>query len=222
MNNRHKVRLIDGVLYDPWSPEGPAPSPETVAYGLAHLCRYGGHSRRFYSVAEHTIWCALYLAVDGDTELLASFADGIIENHAHGVFTSRLIRPERIRLALLGLVHDAPEGAGLVDMLGPVLRHEEMTPYKQAHTRCYAWLLNNWGTALPTQQESADVKAVDVGILGAEMAIRPHGTVLDGSGEDLLAWVGFDLATKHNLARGGHRQVAETWFATFTVLKGRL
>ena len=29
--------------------------PEDVAYALARLCRYNGHTRRFFSVAEHTL-----------------------------------------------------------------------------------------------------------------------------------------------------------------------
>lgn len=35
--------------------------PEDVAYSLSRLCRYNGHTRRFYSVAEHTIVMADYL-----------------------------------------------------------------------------------------------------------------------------------------------------------------
>jgi hypothetical protein len=39
------------------------PAPETIepidiAVGLARECRFGGHTKRFYSVAEHSMWCA--------------------------------------------------------------------------------------------------------------------------------------------------------------------
>ena len=221
--NRCKVHLIDGVFYDLWAPSGPVPAPATIAYGLAHLCRYGGHTKRFYSVAEHTIWCALRLATAGlKSEDFMSMADHLGDGHAPvTVFTSPWITPENVRLALLGLIHDAPEGCGLVDVPGPILRHEEMIPYKQAHVRCYDWLSKGWGIELPTISVHEVVKKVDTDILGAEMAIRPLGA-RDGNGENLPQWEGFNLASKHNLAQYGTRHVAEVWLAVFTVLKGRL
>ena len=30
-----------------------------IAYGLARECRFGNHTKKFYSVAEHSVWCML-------------------------------------------------------------------------------------------------------------------------------------------------------------------
>lgn len=62
-----------------------------IAHALGKLCRYGGHSRRFYSVAEHCARLARWVAQrTGDTQL-----------------------------ALEALLHDATEGY-LVDMPRPI------------------------------------------------------------------------------------------------------
>jgi hypothetical protein len=33
--------------------------PIDIAYGLARECRFGNHTKEFYSVAEHSVWCML-------------------------------------------------------------------------------------------------------------------------------------------------------------------
>lgn len=213
--NRFRVRLVDGKLYDPWSPSGPVPEPETVAYGLARLCRYGGHVRRSYSVAEHSIWIALNLACGGhDNEAFEKAAYGIMNAHTEAFFVTP---PDRAQLALFGLIHDAPEGCGLVDVPGPVLRHEEMKAYKQAHDCCIAWLCDGWG--IPKPPWPKEVKETDISILGAEMNIRPfvYDAEEPGSGEDLQEWPRIDLAEKSCL--WDPLYTGATWLNAFKVLK---
>ena len=201
----------------PLAPCWCGPESETIAHGLSNLNRYGGHTRRPLSVAEHSLWCAVYLACDGaDNELFRTRADGVANNKPlEWVWT---MHP---RLALLALIDDAPEGCGLVDVPGPVLRHHEMTEYKFAHVRCYDWLSRGWGIVLPTNEEHELVKAVDTSILGAEMAVRPVGTARDGGGENLPEWAGSDLAGRHDLSRLGPAYVRDVRARAFHLLMER-
>lgn len=49
-----------GVQFWPLDPRIEDINLEDIAHGLAHTCRWGGHSRVFYSVAQHSIVCSHY------------------------------------------------------------------------------------------------------------------------------------------------------------------
>lgn len=51
-----------GVQFWPLDPHIDDINIEDIAHGLAHTCRWGGHSRVFYSVAQHSIVCSHYVA----------------------------------------------------------------------------------------------------------------------------------------------------------------
>ena len=220
-DEKYKVCLIDGMHYDPFYPSGPTPLPETVAYGLAHLCRYGGHVYRPYTVAEHCIWVAMHLACGGSDNIL--FEAGAHEL-ATGYFDWARVfdyaGPVKARLALLGLVHDAPEGCGLVDVTGPVLRNVEMLEYKEAHKRCEAWLFDGWGIEKATVEEHKIVKTIDTAILGAELALRaPNATAYYDNGDPVIPWLRLSLARKHDLSRLGSKAIREAWTSAFHRLR---
>lgn len=79
-----------------------------IAHSLGHQCRYAGHTRRFYSVAEHCILMSLW-----------------VQEWAHNarVADPNLFPDEQIRvLALAALLHDAGE-AYVVDVPRPLKRY---------------------------------------------------------------------------------------------------
>ena len=94
-NTGHFVTLMDGTLISVTDPDYRMLKLEHVAHAAANLCRYGGQSPRFYSVAEH---CCLM------TELA-------------------LAHPEHRRYAKEVLLHDANECFGLGDLPRPVKQH---------------------------------------------------------------------------------------------------
>ncbi len=52
------IRTFTGNVIDVFNPKPEDICIEDIAHALSNLCRFGGHSRRFYSVAEHSIRCA--------------------------------------------------------------------------------------------------------------------------------------------------------------------
>lgn len=87
------MHTFTGRAFYPLDPRPDDIDERDIAHALSLVCRYGGHVKRFYSVAEHCVHIATYLLdTTGD---------------AH--------------LALWGLLHDAPE-AYVGDMVRPLKR----------------------------------------------------------------------------------------------------
>lgn len=88
----HSVRSYSGKYIDLKDPDPQTFFPIDIATQLARKCRFGGATKKFYSVAEHSVWCALKAE----------------EKHPH-----------HDRLPLLMLMHDAHEFC-LEDVGSPV------------------------------------------------------------------------------------------------------
>ena len=98
------------------------PRPEDVdildvAHALSMLCRYNGHCRRFYSVAEHSVYVARQIS---------------------------FYTPDLARHALWGLLHDASE-AYLADIVRPVKR--SITGYREAEDAVMHVICDRFGLA---------------------------------------------------------------------------
>lgn len=100
-----------GRLIDPFNPTRANIHIDDIAHALSLICRFGGQTDRFYSVAEHCIFVAT------------------IAEERHGP-----------RTALWGLLHDAAE-AYLGDIVSPLKRTDAFAGYRLAEYRfeCEIW-----------------------------------------------------------------------------------
>jgi hypothetical protein len=53
------IKTFTGKRFDVLNPDPDQICIEDIAHALSNQCRYGGHSRKFYSVAEHSIYVAM-------------------------------------------------------------------------------------------------------------------------------------------------------------------
>lgn len=57
--NPNAIIIHSGILFDVFNPKIKDISITDGAHGLSNLCRFGGHSPKFYSVAQHSVLCSL-------------------------------------------------------------------------------------------------------------------------------------------------------------------
>lgn len=104
---------------------------EDIAHALGMVCRFGGHSKSFYSVAQHSVHVA---------ELLAE------------------LFPADFALQLHGLLHDATE-AYLGDVVRPLKIC--MPDYRAYERRMAEVIYRGLGLSFPTAFEHNAIKAAD-------------------------------------------------------------
>lgn len=63
--NAHEVETFSGNFVDTKRPDPDTIVLEDIAHALANTCRYGGHCQRFYSVAEHAVFCSIRVERQG-------------------------------------------------------------------------------------------------------------------------------------------------------------
>jgi len=138
------MQTFTGRQFWPLDPCADEVCIEDIAHALAHQCRFAGHTRAFYSVAEHSVRVSDYLL----ETLRPMLGDAVIE------------------VALWGLLHDASE-AYLVDLPRPVKRQASMLPYREAEVVVTAAIAQAFGLQ-PRFDHDPRVKHADVILLATE------------------------------------------------------
>jgi len=116
---KSEIQTFSGGSIDPLNPLPEDINIEDIAHALSNQCRFTGHTRAFYSVAQHSVLASIY-AEDVDPEL------------AKQAFPSCTVGRD---LAKLMLMHDASE-AYLMDLPRPLKNHADFaTSYKMAEER---------------------------------------------------------------------------------------
>src|SRR5687767_8990512 len=53
------IRVFSGAIVNVFDPDPATITIEDIAHALSMDCRFGGHLKKFYSVAEHSIHCSM-------------------------------------------------------------------------------------------------------------------------------------------------------------------
>lgn len=134
------IQTHSGIAFDLAAPTVAMVKIEDIAVALSRQCRFAGHCKRFYSVAEHSVLVSRL--IDSD------------------------VAPRR-RLALYGLLHDAHE-AYIGDLLQPIkvlARQQGATFYAELEARVEAVVLQAFGFdpgPTPPEVKHADLVALAI------------------------------------------------------------
>ncbi len=141
------MQTFSGKRFHPLEPVPSEIELVDLAHGLANVCRYAGHTNRFYSVAEHCVWVSHY-----------------VELAAHQSGLSAATCKAYAREALL---HDSAESY-IGDMIRPLKHQPEMLEFRLAEARIESAVFERFGIkSTPASHEA--IKSVDDRILRDEI-----------------------------------------------------
>lgn len=156
------IQVASGRQFWPLDPRAEEVDIGDIAQALSNICRFTGHVRRFYSVAQHCVLVSQHVEADA---------------RENGWAVSYL--------AMWGLLHDAAE-AYVCDIARPVKHLPALAPYREAEDRvmrsvCEAFNLN--------PSEPAIVKHHDRRALRTEQRDLMPPPCPGEARDDVLPWV---------------------------------
>lgn len=197
------MQTYTGLAFWPLDPRPEEINIDDISHALSMQCRYAGHCRTFYSVAEHSVWCAL-MALMPTTDFVFCKNISAAIHHAKWMLcgATRHIRPEVANLAFHALMHDAAE-TYLVDLPRPIKR--SMPEYRRAEHLVEQAIAERFRLSFPMPDE---VKRIDESMLATEaralMAQPPYDWSLEAEPFHLRDEL---LGNDHRTACGAFREM---------------
>lgn len=157
-----------GIQYKICSPVPENINLRDIAHALSNICRFGGHTRGFYSVGQHSIHCTQYIL-------------------------SRKDIPNRYIVALKTLLHDATE-AYMGDMVRPLKHTPHMRYYRKLEKCTEVAVFAALGIPLITSKEKGYITEADNVLLMTERRdVMNHGNIEWKGFEAFKPWKGISI-----------------------------
>lgn len=96
------IQTFSGHMFDIFNPDPSLIEVADIGHALSMLCRYGGHSREFYSVAEHSVLMSQHFEERGHPDL----ARVALLHDATEAYMGDLVRPIKHQMALYQSVEE--------------------------------------------------------------------------------------------------------------------
>lgn len=102
------IQTYAGLKFHPWAPSLKSFLPRDVAHSLSNLCRFNGHCREFYCVAQHS--CVVAGIAMNESGRLDVGLHALLHDAAEA-YVGDLVRPIKKGMPEFGLVEDGVHGA---------------------------------------------------------------------------------------------------------------